>query len=445
VTDLTLPLDQLPDPLPIEPLSRPFDVTIRPPGSKSLTCRAYVLAALAAGESRLKRPLRADDTERLREALGALGAASRWEGDDVVIDGVGGRFPHGGSVNLGDGGAPTRFTMAAACLAAEPVVVDGSARMRQRPVAEGVDLLRGIGASIEYVEDEGRLPVRVTPAALRGGRVAVPSTASSQFVSALLMIGPALPGGIELAFTGDVTSSAYVELTADMLCRWQVLAAEDVETLTRGSALRVEASTIRAQSMLIEPDASSALYWFTAAAINPGSTVTVPDLDPDSPQPDAWVLKLLEDAGADVAAMEDVSGSCRTRVTGTGHLQGRRFDGSGCPDGVLAFAALAALADGPSHIEGLHTLRVKETDRVAALAAELQRIGCAVETTDDSIAIDPAGRHEETTVVETYNDHRMAMAFAVLGLARPGISIRTPACVSKSYPAFWRDLARLFD
>jgi 3-phosphoshikimate 1-carboxyvinyltransferase len=445
VTTLTQPLDQLPDPLPIAPLRRPFDVTIRPPGAKSLTCRAYVLAALADGESRLQCPLRADDTERLREALGTMGAEARWEGDDVVIRGVAGRFPRGGSVNLGDGGAPTRFTMAAACLAAEPVVVDGSPRMRQRPIAEGVQLLRRIGAAIEYVEDEGRLPVRVTPAALRGGRVEIPSTASSQFVSALLMIGPALPGGIELAFTGDVTSAAYVELTADMLCRWQALTAEDVETLARGSALRVAPATIRAQSMVIEPDASSALYWFTAAAISPGSTATVPDLDPDSPQPDAWVLKLLEDAGAAVAAMEDVSGSCRTQVSGTGRLRGRHFDGSGCPDGVLAFAALAALADGPTRVEGLHTLRVKETDRVAALAAELQRIGCVVETTDDSIAIDPAGRHEEPVVIETYNDHRMAMAFAVLGLVRGGVSIRNPACVSKSYPAFWRDLARLYD
>src|SRR5438552_11277306 len=158
--DYTLPLDQLPDPLPIEPLRKPFDVTITPPGSKSITCRAYVLAALAdsaAGESKIIRPLRAEDTDLLLEALCTLGAEARWvpgenhDGEDVYIKGVNGRFPRGGRVYLGDGGTPTRFMIACACLAAEPVVVDASPRMRERPIAEGVEMLRQLGAKIEYV------------------------------------------------------------------------------------------------------------------------------------------------------------------------------------------------------------------------------------------------------------------------------------------------------
>ncbi len=162
VIDYTLPLDELPDPLPIEPLRKPFDVTISPPGTKSITSRANDLAALADGESRIIRPLRADDTDRLLDALCTLGAEARLDGEDVLIKGVNGRFPRGGEVNLRDGGAPTRFMIAAACLAAEPVTVDGSPRMRERPVAEGVELLRQLGAEIEYVEAEGRRPVRVT-------------------------------------------------------------------------------------------------------------------------------------------------------------------------------------------------------------------------------------------------------------------------------------------
>ena len=446
MTDLSLPLDQLPDPLPIEPLTRPFDVTIRPPGSKSLTCRAYILAGLAEGESRIVRPLRADDTDRLLAALCTLGAEAEWDGDDVLIRGVAGRFPRGGTVNLGDGGAPTRFMIAAACLAAEPVVVDGSPRMRQRPVAEGVDLLRQIGADIEYVEAEGRLPVRVTPAGtLRGGGLSVPATSSSQFVSALLMIAPALPEGLQVRLTEEATSASYVELTINTLWRWDVLSMEDIESYPSLQTIRVSPAVVHGRRARIEPDASSALYWFAAAAMSPGSRVTVPDLDLDSPQPDAWFLSLLEDAGAEVTDRQDASGSRQTQLAGTDRLAAQRFDGSDCPDGVLAFAALATMADGRTQISGLHTLRVKESDRIAALANELGRIGCAVETTDDSIAIDPAGRHVKPAVIETYNDHRMAMAFAVLGLARRGISIRDPACVSKSYPTFWRDLARLYD
>ena len=446
MTDLSLPLDQLPDPLPIEPLTRPFDVTIRPPGSKSLTCRAYILAGLAEGESRIVRPLRADDTDRLLAALCTLGAEAQWDGDDVLIRGVAGRFPRGGTVNLGDGGAPTRFMIAAACLAAEPVVVDGSPRMRQRPVAEGVDLLRQIGADIEYVEAEGRLPVRVTPAGtLRGGGLSVPATSSSQFVSALLMIAPALPEGLQVRLTEEATSASYVELTINTLWRWDVLSMDDIESYTSRQTIRVSPAVVPGRRARIEPDASSALYWFTAAAMSPGSRVTVPDLDLDSPQPDAWFLSLLEDAGAEATERQDASGSRQTQLAGTDRLAAQRFDGSDCPDGVLAFAALATMADGRTQISGLHTLRVKESDRIAALASEVGRIGCTVETTDDSIAIDPAGRHVKPAVIETYNDHRMAMAFAVLGLARRGISIRDPACVSKSYPTFWRDFSRLYD
>ncbi len=440
--DLTGPLDRLPDPLPIEPLARPFDLTIVPPGSKSITCRAYVLAALAEGQSRIVRPLRADDTDRLLDALCTLGAEARWDHDDAVITGVGGRFSRGGEVNLGDGGAPTRFMIAAACLAAKPVIVDGSPRMRQRPIAEGVDLLRRLGADIRYLDKEGCLPVRVTPRAISGGEVEVPTTMSSQFISALLLVAGFLPDGAQLTYTGPITSESYVDLTRAALADWGV----DVQ-VERGRgrlgpvmADRVWPARVLGRELVVEPDASSAAYWFEAAAIVPDSKLVITGVAASSPQPDFDALVFLETAGV---RCDRRDGSIT--VCGPPRLGPIREDAALLPDAAVALAAAAAMADSASTITGLHTLRVKETDRLAALASELGKLGCTVEATDDSITIDPATRHDRPAEIETYHDHRMAMAFGVLGLARPGISVRNPACVSKSYPSFWRDFARVYD
>jgi 3-phosphoshikimate 1-carboxyvinyltransferase len=431
VIDLSPALDRLPDPLPIRALPGAFDATIAVPGSKSLTCRAYVVAALAEGESRIRRPLRAADTDGLLAALGTLGAGARWEGDDVRIAGVGGRFPRGGEVNLGDGGAPARFMIAAACLAGDEVVVDGSPRMRERPVAEGIDLLRRLGARIEYAEAEGRLPVRVVPGTLAGGALDVPATLSSQFVSAILLVAPFLPRGVELRSGAPMTSESYVRLTVEALRRFGVSV----------DALRVAPQRVSGREVAIEPDASSAAYWMIAAAIRPPSRVRLPGVRVPSAQPDAGVAELLRAAGAHVAAAAE-----GLEVRGTGPLRWpAEIDASAMPDAAVAIAAASTLGDRPVRIRGLHTLRVKESDRIAALAAEIGRLGCTVEADAGSIAVDPSTRHGRPAVIETYGDHRMAMAFAVLGLAQPGLSIRGPACVAKSYPGFWSDLARLYD
>jgi 3-phosphoshikimate 1-carboxyvinyltransferase len=434
--DLTRPVDRLPDPLPVPCLSpagaplRPRRAVIRVPGSKSITNRAYLLAALASGRSRIIGPLRANDCDRLLEALRTMGAGASFDGDDAVIDGVGGRFPRGGAVNLGDGGAPTRFAIAAACLAAAPVTIDGSRRMRERPVAEGIDMLRSLGASIDYAEAPGRLPVIVRPSTLRGGSLEVGRTASSQFLSALLLLAPWLPQGIELHPTAPLTSFTYVDLTLAVLQEWG--AAVDA------AALRVPPGPLPARTYAIEPDASSALYWCIAAALVPGFTVALPGVDPDGDQPDLAIVQELARRGA--IALE-ATGAGDMRVRGTGALPGGRFDGARCPDGALALAVASARAEGTSRITGLRTLRVKESDRIAALADELRRVGCGVHATDDAMVIEPAPAEGPPVVIETYDDHRVAMAFAVLGLARAGISIKDPACVAKSYPGFWRDLA----
>ena len=328
--------------------------------------------------------------------------------------------------------------LAAAALATDDVVVDGSPQMRARPVAEGVDLLRALGASIDYVEVEGRLPVRVSPTELRGGAIEVPTTASSQFISALMLIGPLLPGGLELRYGGPVTSAAYVTMTEGTLRAWGV----DVRHLAgpRGNLKThfIRPGAIEAREYAVAPDASSATYWRAAAAMVPGSHVRIPGLGRNVWQPDLEIGRALVAAGAD-----DTVGDDAVETTGPPRLTGFEHDAEPMPDGALALAVVAAAAVGPSMIGGLQTLRVKETDRIVALATELRRIGCTVMATDDTLSVDPSTRHHEPVVIRTYNDHRMAMAFAILGLVRPGIAIEDPACVAKSYPAFWRDLASI--
>lgn len=451
---LTLPLDELPDPLPIAPLRRPFDVTITPPGSKSITNRAYVLAALAQGESRLVRPLRADDTDRLLDALCTLGVRARWEGEDVLITGVDGRFPKGGEVNLGDGGTPTRFMIAAACLAAEPVVVDGSKRMRERPIAEGVDMLRQLGATIEYVPDEGRLPVRVVPSeTFRGGEIEVGETQSSQFISALILIASGLERGLRITMTREPTSATYVWLTVDLLQKFGGVAERSIvpNAVRRARTIEVAPHALAGTEYAVDADASSAVYWALAVKVAGTvefSTGTLRGLPIFTRQPDMQAIQALDSFGGsgryDTTGMDHV-------VLGEGELKGSTVDCAEFPDGAMALAIAGAIARGETRLTGLRTLRVKETDRIAALANELTRVGCTVETTDDSITIRPIPRDAKGNLlatdpveIETYHDHRMAMAFAVLGLVRPNLSIRNPACVSKSYPTFWRDFATLY-
>lgn len=424
------------------------------PGSKSLTNRLVVLAALANGRSRLRAPLRSADCDGLVRAFGVLGVDGHFEADgSLVMTGAGGRPPRGGSVDLGDGGTPTRFMIAASTLAGGAVTVDGSARMRERPVAEGVEMLRSLGAEIDYPRVDGALPVRVRGrgdgAAPVGGTLSVGRTASSQFVSAAMLVAPWFAEGVTLDLGADATSRTYVALTGAVLASRGLMTEGDARALGRRGAVRAtipaRSSGVEAFDVAVEPDASSAIYWFTAAAITPGASVFVPGLPPGSLQPDASLLTALEDAGAIVAAEDD-----GTRVTGPdGGIAGFQVDASGAPDGALALAAAAAAARTPSRITGLETLRVKESDRLSALRDELRRCGAEAEITDDSIDVVPipgaaegVPARDDAVAVETYDDHRIAMSFAILGLARGGISVRDPGCVEKSYPGFWADLDR---
>lgn len=431
--------DVVPDPLPLPAQPGPFNRTVRVPGSKSLTNRLYVLAALSRGASAVRRPLRSDDTDRLLAAINALGIRSEWRGEDVIVHGGAGRLPRGGRVDLGDGGTPTRFLLALATRAAESVVVDGSPRMRERPIDEGVALLRRLGADLRGTMVDGveRLPVTVEvgPARdLEGGKLEVGRTASSQFLSALLLIAPTIRHGLELRYAERPTSESYLELTVDAMRL--VGLAVDVDRGADGRLLahRVPPSPIEAFDRQVEADASSAAYFAVAAAITPGGRVRLEGVPATSVQPDLALLDALRAMGATVTR-----DATSIEIVGPRELRPFEGDAAQFPDASLALAAACSRARGISRIAGLATLAVKESDRIAALASELTKLGCRCEATRDALTIDPAGAHDRPVTIATYRDHRIAMSFAALSVVRPAISIADPGCVAKSYPGFWRD------
>lgn len=308
-------------------------------------------------------------------------------------------------------------------------------------------MLRSIGARIEYVQAEGRLPVRVEPGGARGGRAELGTLRSSQFISALQLIAPFLSAGAGSVLPPDLPSLPYVLLTTDILAAWGIDAREapDKHAVDLRSGWWIDPGCPAACTVTVEPDASSAAYWAAAATLVPGASWQTPGLSLQSSQPDVRLIAFLRRAGATIPASDaSEANSGGLRVEGPQHLAPVSETSCGeWPDGSMMAACVAAMLPAPTTLTGLRTLRVKETDRIAALATELGKLGCAVEASDDALTIDPGSRHDEPVVIETYNDHRMAMAFAVLGLVRPGISIRDPGCVAKSYPGFWADLGKL--
>ncbi len=449
----------LPDPYAPPLVEKAFAGAFAPPGSKSLTNRALLLAALAGGASRVRGPLvGADDAERMVVALRRLGARIEVHPDDagdLAIEGVGGRWrtpKKGILLELNNAGTATRFLTAAALLGApgtDGITIDGNARMRQRPIGELVDLLRTLGAECRYLLDEGYPPVNVEAVEDLGavlGEVSVGVTLSSQFVSALLLIAPWLPGGLGVRFEGDVTSASYIEMTLGLLRR---VGVETQGVAGVDEVVRVEPAAVplRDLDIAIEPDASSATYFFAAAALFEGASYACPGVV-ESLQADARFPGLVAHMGADLAV-----GGGFVGVRGTGTLRGIEADLRDMPDAAMTLASVAAFAEGPTTMHGLRTLRVKETDRIEAMRNELAKVGVGVEVVerdgDTSVVIAPpeggvdCGAGAPRVEFETYDDHRMAMSLALIGLRRPNTCVRDPGCVGKTYPGFWTDLQTL--
>lgn len=448
-------VDALQDPLPITPLTRPFEVAFRPPGSKSLSNRALVLAALAEGESWIEGlATGAEDVDLMSEALRTLGARIG-PGDEpgsTIIVGRNGRLVGGRTLKLGNSGTATRFLTAVACLADAPVLIDGDERMRERPIGELVELLAQLGVRVEHVGAPGFPPLRVHPAKPVGGRVVVSSTRSSQFVSALMLLAPWTREGVDFRFEGPVTSPGYVEMTA------RLLSAVEGEDVCEGSPaegwLRVGPPGLRSFNYSVEADASGATCLWAAAALFDGAEAVALGVPPvDSAQPDAGFVDVLVCAGAERVETDDGLG-----VRGGSALRGVTVDMTSMPDAAMALAAVACFASGPTVMTGLRTLRDKETDRIGAIQRELAKVGVRVEVVqrdighgvvDEGIVVTPpsAGVDCAQSVprveFDTYNDHRMAMSLALIGLRRPNVFVRDPACVRKTYASYWLDFASI--
>jgi 3-phosphoshikimate 1-carboxyvinyltransferase len=425
----------------LEPIHSSFHCTITPPGSKSLTNRALVLAALAEGTSSLSNILLADDTQVMLEGLRRLGFELEVDENrrEVRLAGAGGRVPaQSAELFCGNSGTTIRFLTALCALGRNTCRLDGNQRMRQRPIGELVDMLRNLGVRIRYREQQGYPPLEVIGGDLPGGLLRHGQTQSSQYLSAVLMVAPFARNEVRVDLDGPQTSWPYIAMTMQLMDRFHVTPELIRDPLTgepRGIGIPQE--RYRAQEYTVEPDASNASYFLAAAAVHPGSKVTIEGLGKQSLQGDVGFADVLHRMGADLVFGRDF-----ITLAGTDRLNGIDIDLADMPDTAQTLAAVALFASGPTRIRGLHTLRVKETDRIAALATELRKFGAQVEPTHDQLTITPPPQ-PKPAAVDTYDDHRMAMSFAVAGTRLPGVTIRGAECVNKTYPGFFDDLRRL--
>jgi 3-phosphoshikimate 1-carboxyvinyltransferase len=408
----------------------PVRGVVRPPGSKSITNRALVCAALANGESLLTGALDSDDTRVMIEALRRLGLDVTHDpvASTLRVAGCGGRLPVS-SANLAveNSGTTMRFLTALATLGHGTYRIDGSPRMRERPIEDLLAALRQLGADVQSEQGNGCPPVVIRAAGLPGGQAQIAGAISSQFLSGLLMAAPYAQNPVELGVIGHLVSKPYVRMTLAVMRAFGV-AVDERERFF------VPRGAYRARRYAIEPDASAASYFFAAAAITQGE-VTVEGLSRESLQGDVAFCECLARMGCEVHYGPD-------SITVTGcPLRGIKVDMDPISDTVQTLGAVAMFAQGPTTVVGVAHIRHKETDRIAALATELRKLGAEVEERPDGMRIVPGPLRGAT--IDTYGDHRMAMSLALVGLKVPGVTIRDPGCTAKTYPAFFDDLDKL--
>jgi len=422
-----------PEEIEIQPLDHPVDATIKVPGSKSVTNRVLIIAALADGPSTINNPLFSDDSFWLMEALIRLGFKVHADRDEagVQITGKRGIIPQNSmEVFVGNAGTVARFLPPVLALGEGPYWVDGVPRMRERPVADLVDAMRGLGAGVKYAGEGGRFPLVVEGGGLRGGTVRVRGGKSSQFVSGLLMAAPYAGEPVTLEIEGR-KDWPYVGITADVMRDFGV----EVGIEDSFRRLTVEPGAYAAKEYAVEPDASAASYFLAAAAVT-GGWMRIPGLGAGSPQGDLRFAGVLRKMGCEVEL-----GSDFIELRGPGILRGVDVDMGAFSDTMITLSAIAPFASSPTTIRNVGHTRHQETDRIAAIATELGRLGVRVEEAPDSLRITPGP--VSPAAVRTYGDHRMAMAFAVTGLAAPGIRIREPGCVTKTFPDYFQRLDAL--
>ncbi|WP_404811226.1 3-phosphoshikimate 1-carboxyvinyltransferase [Actinobacillus pleuropneumoniae] len=423
----------------LAPISR-VEGEINLPGSKSLSNRALLLAALAKGTTKVTNLLDSDDIRHMLNALKALGVNYSLSEDKTVctVEGVGGAFnwKNGLALFLGNAGTAMRPLTAALCLkgATEAeVVLTGEPRMKERPIKHLVDALRQAGASVQYLENEGYPPVVIRNSGLKGGKVQIDGSISSQFLTALLMAAPLAEGDMEIEIIGELVSKPYIDITLAMMKDFGVkVENRNYQTFV----VKGNQSYLSPEKYLVEGDASSASYFLAAGAIK--GKVKVTGIGKNSIQGDRLFANVLEAMGAKITWGDDFIQAEQ------GKLKGVDMDMNHIPDAAMTIATAALFAEGETVIRNIYNWRVKETDRLTAMATELRKVGATVEEGEDFIRIQPLPltqfQHAE---IATYNDHRMAMCFSLIALSDTPVTILDPKCTAKTFPTYFTEFEKL--
>ena len=422
--------------LTLDPIAK-VSGEVNVPGSKSLSNRALLLAALAEGETELTNLLDSEDIEHMLNALTKLGINYRLSEDKTqcVVQGNGGAFNVAEPLELFLGNAGTAMRPLCAALAASNVdtVLTGEPRMEERPIGDLVDALREADADVTYLKNEGYPPLQIKGKTLNGGEMSVDGSVSSQFLTALLMAAPLFSGDVTIRIKGELVSKPYIDVTLDTMAKFGVTVKNDnYQTFT----ISGDAKYIAPGKFMVEGDASSASYFLAAGAIK-GGTVRVTGIGQNSIQGDIRFADVLEAMGATVVWNDEY-----VEITGA-PLKGVNMDMNHIPDAAMTIATTALFAEGPTTMTNIYNWRVKETDRLAAMATELQKLGAKVEEGHDYIKVWPTDslKHAE---IDTYNDHRIAMCFSLVALSDTPVTINDPGCTRKTFPDYFTRFKTLY-
>ena len=422
--------------LTLDPIAK-VSGEVNVPGSKSLSNRALLLAALAEGETELTNLLDSEDIEHMLNALTKLGVSYRLSEDKTqcVVQGNGGAFNVAEPLELFLGNAGTAMRPLCAALAASNVdtVLTGEPRMEERPIGDLVDALREADAEVTYLKNEGFPPLQIKGKTLNGGEMSVDGSVSSQFLTALLMAAPLFSGDVTIRIKGELVSKPYIDITLDTMAKFGVTVKNDnYQTFT----ISGDAKYIAPGKFMVEGDASSASYFLAAGAIK-GGTIRVTGIGQNSIQGDIRFADVLEAMGATVVWNDEY-----VEITGA-PLKGVNMDMNHIPDAAMTIATTALFAEGPTTMTNIYNWRVKETDRLAAMATELQKLGAKVEEGHDYIKVWPTEslKHAE---IDTYNDHRIAMCFSLVALSDTPVTINDPGCTRKTFPDYFTRFKTLY-
>ena len=415
--------------------------SVRLPGSKSISNRSLLLAALACGETEIRGLLDSEDTRVMLSALSVLGVAVLPLGPETFrVVGVAGGFPvKEADLHLGNAGTAVRSLTAALALSGGHYRLSGVPRMHERPIGDLVSALRGLGADVRYLAKEGFLPLEIFPAAraeTKEYQIGVRGDVSSQFLTALLMALPLAGRHARIEVIGELISKPYVEITLNLLARFGIsVEREGWQRFTVCAGQRARSPGV----LTVEGDASSASYFLAAGAIG-GGPVRVEGVGRNSIQGDVAFAEALRRMGAEIELGED---TIVARAPRSGKLLAIDGDFNHIPDAAMTLAVAALFAEGPSTLRNIASWRVKETDRIAAMATELAKLGATVEAGDDFLRVTPPQKLRSDAVIDTYDDHRMAMCFSLASLGGVPLTINDPGCVAKTYPGYFAEFARI--